>query len=183
MILVHLPVLSGEFPDSSDGDVDVMLTEESGNVLARVPDLARWQVAPTMTRGAGAAAGASIAPKAKSAPTKTAQAKTASDAAPKARTKSKREKTTVPMLQTSEVAESAIRRTMEGRSAISRFLDMLGRLDSEAFPHNPAFGPGPEGCCRLKFEGASTFTRECVASHAGHAVESMCLDVILILQR
>ena len=85
------------------------------------------------------------------------------------------EKERVPLLETAEVQKKDIRRTIEGRIAVQRVVESLCRLDEEVFPSAPCFAAGPEGQCRLNFEGASTFTRQTVLDASGRAVQSLCL--------
>ena len=111
--------------------------------------------------------------KTKKKQTSKAAAKTKSKA--KQVKKTRREKEWVPLLETAEVQKKDIRRTIEGRIAVQRVVESLCRLDEEVFPSAPCFAAGPEGQCRLNFEGASTFTRQTVLDASGRAVQSLCL--------
>ena len=173
---------SGEQPSKGHGQVKLSLTEASGDVLAKVVDLKRWQVAPTMTRGSGGGSktfgpvqakpkAKKPEPKAKSVPQKTEAAKGVTQTIKKTR----REKARVAKLETSEVGMDDIRRTIDGRRAVQRLMEDLMRLDQQIFPQAPAFEAGPEGACRLSFDGARKFTKQIVVDASGKAFECMYL--------
>ena len=74
--LLICALLQGEFPEEGHGEVRLRLTQASADVLAKVPDLKRWQVAPTMSRGAVVSAKRDLGPeKQNQAEKKTAEKK------------------------------------------------------------------------------------------------------------
>ena len=69
-------LLQGEFPEEGDGKVKLRLTQASAEVLGKVPGLKRWQVAPTMSRGAAVSAKKDLGPMQNTEKKKTTRKKT-----------------------------------------------------------------------------------------------------------
>eukprot|EP00435_Cladocopium_sp_Y103_P038496 s1840_g10.t1 len=143
-------------PEDGDGQLKVVLTSESAEVLEKVPGLQRWHVGPPMTRGSKSL---SVAPKAKAKPK-------ASHVRPK-----KKEK---PTVEETEPTEADIKRTKAGRKAIQDIMNNLIELDDKINPTVPAFDYKDFGKCRLKFEGASTLTWDILLEAAPDSFECMC---------
>ena len=70
-----------------------------------------------------------------------------------------------------EISPLDIRRTPEGRMVIQRLVDELHDMDLEVFPSAPVFDE--KGKCRMKFEGAASFTLDHFRGSCGEAIESM----------
>lgn len=78
----------------------------------------------------------------------------------------------VPEVKTAgEISPHDIRRTPEGRMVIQRLIDELHDMDLEVFPSSPVFDE--QGKCRMKFEGATSFTLDRFRGACGEALESM----------
>ena len=157
------------WPEDGAGEVKVVLTQESALVLPKIPEMRRWQVQPTMTRGAKAAAKKfaemkEVKPKAKSGPTsKVRKHRTKKDA---------KISQVMPLLD--EENPSMFRRTPQGRERIRMMMEDLLKLDQKVFPKSPVFDE--EGTCRMKFQGADMYNWSGVLDNAGGAFEHMRPD-------
>lgn len=167
----------GEHPRDGGGDVRVVLTNESVGILAKIPSMTRWNVPPTMTRGAAAAAAKSqqTTKKTRKKPSKGKRVakRKAIKKGPKPQKEKKKKQKTLETVDSSEVTEACFRRTPLGRSAIKGQMLALRQLDQTTFPHASTFGD--DGKCRLKFQGASKFTWDDVLNNAAGAFEHMYL--------
>ena len=171
-------------PSDGDGEVLITLTETSAEILAKIPELKTWSVAPTMTRGSKgkgikraklvkvqAKGGQSLVEKKKQDTVKK------KDKAEKKEKKEKKKKITV---NTDELTDADFRRTPQGRQNIENVMKELYSLDQKAFPTGPAFTP--EGHCRMKFEGASKFTWDEMLKASGRAMESLWFGLFICLR-
>lgn len=159
------------WPEDGGGEVKVVLTEECCSVLEKIPEMRRWQVQPTMTRGAKAAAKKleikAVKPKSKPGPLK--------PAVKKHRIKEKKLKPVITCQDSVEITASMFRRTPQGRERIKMTMEDLLKLDQKAFPKCPVFDE--EGTCRMKFQGSDRFNWAGVLDNAGSAFEHMRPDL------
>lgn len=157
----------------------VKLEEESSAVLARVPSLTRWRVAPTMVRGSKSASSEAISKGQihfSAMQFRRGSKKNGKKNAKKKTSKDKKKKTKQPKhaLPEKELSASSLRRTTAGRAAIVSLVKRLNELDCEKNPGNPCFDDG--GFCQIKFDGADTLQWEDMLQKAPDAFEEMQLD-------
>ena len=159
----------------------VTFTHPTAEVLAKIPELKTWSVAPTMTRGSKGkgikrkrdkltkahAKGHSLVAKKKETSVKKKE---------KAEKKEKKEKKSKITVKTDGLTNAGFRRTPQGRQNIENVMKELYSLDQKGFPAAPAFTP--EGHCRMKFEGASKFTWDKALTTSGKAMESLWFGLL-----
>lgn len=160
-------------PINGNDDMKIRLTDASANVLVKVPELKRWSVQPTMTRGARKVA-QKVAQKINAKKLKSKNVKKGLKLkCKKARKAKKKSQPKVVKLDVSEISPASFRRTIEGRGNVTYMLRQIVELDEKAFPLAPAWGP--TGTLRMKFEGADQFQLEKVLEAAPKAIEYMFL--------
>ena len=187
----------GTEPESGDGFFKVKLSEESGNVLAKIEGIKRWRVQPTMVRGSktpGTGAlkltfnrfgarrrkkdGQQKAGKKKATNPKTKTKKVAKKEEGSSKEKEKgKSKGHVPEIKAPDELEAQdIRRTPEGRKAICSIMEHIYEIDLQNFPAAPVFDS--QGICRMKFPNADTFRWMDLLNASGHALEAMRLGIL-----
>lgn len=136
----------------------VVLSKESADALANVPDLGRWSVAPTMLRGAVKTSDMLGIPKKKEPklkPSKAAakeQKKTVLEELDQDASKKKNQE--VPV---SDLTYKHYRRSAAGGLNMKNKLREIFELDKKAFESVPCFDM-ETGKCRLKLEQANLWT-------------------------
>ena len=184
------PAVWGKQPLDGDGKVKVTLSEESSDVLAKVPDLKKWRVAPTMTRGSRAAYKDQIerakahmgtmqvkmqkklkAKKDSVKKNQKAEKKAEKKKLKKQEKKEAKAKSKLADLSTEDLSAAHFRRTSAGRAAIKLLMTELHALDCKQFGQSPCFDGS--GHCRLKMDGASTVTWDEIHATSPAVMESM----------
>ena len=159
-------------PTDPDGEVHVVLTRESVEALARIPEMRVWEVGPTMVRGSK---GKSIKRSCASMMANTrkqGRAQKVKKADKKsARLKVRKLKKKNEVVDGLGLCDADFRRTPVGREHIRAIFQELHILDQQAFRDSPTFSP--EGTLRMKFDGASNFTWDQVLSSSAKALENM----------
>ena len=182
----------GTEPESGDGFFKVKLSEESGNVLAKLEGIKRWRVQPTMVRGAKKAGTGSMKfafkrfgarRRRKDVGKKDGKKKVSKhnvkkhekqEDAEKGKSKSKGH---IPEIKApDELGPQDIRRTPEGRKAICSIMEHIYEIDLQEFSSAPVFDS--EGKCRMKFPNADSFSWPELLNASGHAVEAMRLGIL-----
>jgi len=178
---------SGTEPDEGDGKVRLLLSESSGELLSKVDGVKRWRVQPTMVRGwkktnsiplhVGKGCIKSKLKRGTHASKKGLKSKkeTQDEDETLSKTKKKKADSHIPQVKTaSDVTADDIRRSVDGHEAIKLVFQEIYEIDAKTFPSNPVFDS--QGCCRLKFEGASSFTWSEVLKASPLALEAMHLS-------
>ena len=188
----------GDFPQKGSEDVKIVLTDASLDILARVPELKRWKVAPPMTRGVKSAK--AVAPKAVVKPRRSVKitkekkevegfrarrlrgrklkklSKQEKKEKKEKKKKSNRDKTKAKMEDsTGEMHERSFGRDEAGRENIQTEMKQLHDLYCQAFPSRPAFNA--DGKLRLNFPGAENFSFKEMIHASGHAFQAMYPDM------
>ena len=178
----------GSPPTDGGGRFEIVLTEDSAEVLAKTENLTRWKVPHTMTRGsknAGTEAAQKTRTRVVTLVSKFAKKVEKSKAAKKKKAKKdkkeKKEKKEKPEKEDKESVPASealgpddIRRTPAGHAAILKMMESLFDLDVEKFGSAPAFND--DGTCRMKFDGAHTITWNAVYKASPKVFESMHLN-------
>ena len=160
------------------------MSESSGELLAKVDGVKRWRVQPTMVRGwkkvhamplsMGKGSVKAKLKKATKVAKKVLKTKKANEdeSDPKKKKKASEPKSHIPEVKSAgDVTEDDIRRNADGHQAIKLLLQEIYEIDGKCFPSNPVFDS--QGCCRLKFEGASSYTWSEVLEASPLALEAM----------
>ena len=138
----------------------VVLSKESADALANVPELGRWSVAPTMLRGAVKSSDMLGIPKKKEPKLKPSKAAAAAKEQKKTvleeldQDASKKKNQQVPV---SDLTYKHYRRSAAGGLNIKSKLREIFELDKKAFEKVPCFDM-ETGKCRLKLEQANLWT-------------------------
>lgn len=178
------PACIGEFPTSGDGRVRVRLSPASADILEKVPNLQRWQVATTMTRGSKASdktLNADVAPgngpvapgKGLKKTEKSTKKEKSIVQVAKRHLKKKTIKPAKPTVPVEEHGPDSIRRNNNGRVVVQELLTEILDLDEKSFEAHPAFRPSGE--LLMQLEGANTIKRQDIIHHAPKAFETMYL--------
>ncbi|CAK9055473.1 unnamed protein product [Durusdinium trenchii] len=161
---------------------EVVLSHRSIDALDKLDDIETWLVHPTMTRGRKKASDTLETNKKKPQPRLRGRKRKqtddpqgdpqGADAAdghgvkrkgaidPQEASKAPKVSDTLAALD-EDLDENSYRRSAKGRKAISRKVQRLCYLDTEAFPNSPLFGL--DGKCRMKHESAQCLTLQQIA--------------------
>eukprot|EP00438_Fugacium_kawagutii_P008763 Skav206806 [mRNA] locus=scaffold1990:253368:261683:- [translate_table: standard] len=169
----HQPL--GEYPDRGDGQVRITLSSASSDVLSRVSNLRRWNVAPPMTRGSKAvvqeAVTDPVVPQKKNGKNKD----NGKGKVVKLHVKKPKIKAGAPAKPTVPVGEhtaDSIRRNNNGRAAVVDLVADLIDTDSKIYASAPAFNT-TNGACLFRFEGGHKITQQMIMDAAPLALEAM----------
>ena len=181
----------GNEPDEGDGKVSLVLSESSGELLSKVDGVKRWRVQPTMVRGwkktnavplhVGKGIKSKLrrskrvaqSRKAKGSKTQKEQKEQKEDGNA-SQTQNKKKSGHIPQVKTAaDVTADDIRRSVDGHEAIRMVVQDIYEIDLKSFPSNPVFDA--QGRCRMKFEGASSYTWSEVLQASPEAFEAMHL--------
>eukprot|EP00435_Cladocopium_sp_Y103_P026569 s3829_g6.t1 len=175
-------------PSEGGGRFEIVLTEDSAEVLTKTENIKKWKVPHTMTRGSKNAGTEPIQKTQKRViklVSKFAKKVEKSKAAKKKKSKKeKKEKKEKPQKEEKAGKKSApaaealgpdsIRRTAAGHAAILKKMEILFDLGAEKFVAAPAFND--DGTCRMKFDGANKITWREVYKVSPKVFESMYLS-------
>ena len=190
---------AGVEPDAGDGRVLITLSESSAEVLTKVDGIKRWRVQPTMVRGSRSTQGVPVPRvgvsqrlkgRSRKTKAKSAKAKKNAQAGPKSKhgkvtgtgkgimqkgtKKTVHKGAAIPEVKApGDITVDDIRRSDDGREAIKLLVQELYEIDMEKNPASPVFDAA--GHCRMKFEGASDYTWQCLLDAAPQAMESLLL--------
>ena len=173
--------IQGKQPNQGSGRVEITLSDASADVLAKVEGLQCWHVGPTMQRGSNhpddlpkvknQSQKKPTEAKPKEIPVKSEKEGSAEVKEKKSKKDAKKK---VCVADLDLTADSFARNhAAAGENCKSMMLEIL-QLDANAFPKSPLFGP--DGVCRMTFDGASSMTRDRVLEHVWPTVDCMQLD-------